>query len=66
MGNGEVGSEVHGSEVHVLGCARCPRVSSAFATGWKAYRVEDRELGEPARLAFYCPPCARLEFGERD
>lgn len=50
------------SDVHVFGCAECPRVSSAFATGWKAYRVDDPEEDEPAALAFYCPECAR-EFG---
>jgi hypothetical protein len=34
-------------------------VSSAFATGWKAYRVDDPELDESPQLAFYCPDCAR-------
>jgi hypothetical protein len=53
-----MGREVE-SEVHVFGCAGCPRVSSAFATGWKAYRVDDPEEGEPRELAFYCPVCAR-------
>lgn len=57
-----MGSEV-GSEVHIFGCAECPRVSSAFATGWRAYRVDDPEEDEPPRLAFYCPDCARREFG---
>lgn len=55
-------SEV-GSDVHILGCAECPRVSSAFATGWKAYRVDDPEEDEQPTLAFYCPDCSRREFG---
>jgi hypothetical protein len=38
-------------------------VSSAFANGWRAYRIDDPELREPPQLAFYCPSCARREFG---
>jgi hypothetical protein len=57
-----MGNEV-GAEVHVFGCAECPRVSSAFATGWKAYRVDDPEEDDPPELAFYCPTCAEREFG---
>ena len=49
-------------EVHVFGCAGCPRVSSASATGWTAYIVDDPELDEPSKLAFYCPVCSRLEI----
>jgi hypothetical protein len=50
-------------DVHVLACAECPRVSSVTAGGWKAYRVDDPEENEPPELAFYCPACARREFG---
>lgn len=50
-------------DVHVLACAECPRVSSITARGWKAYRAGDPETGEPPKLAFYCPDCARREFG---
>jgi hypothetical protein len=50
-------------DVHVFACAECPRVSSAFAAGWRAYRTDDPELDEPPELAFYCPNCARREFG---
>ena len=39
-------------------------MSSAFAGGWKAYRIDDAELDEPPQLAFYCPSCARREFRE--
>jgi hypothetical protein len=48
---------------HVLACVECPRVSSATARGWKAYRVEDQETDETPRLAFYCADCAEREFG---
>jgi hypothetical protein len=61
MGEGQVGAEVH-----VLACAECPRVSSATARGWRAYRVDDPELDEPPALAFYCPDCARREFDGED
>jgi hypothetical protein len=51
-------------EAHVIVCAECPRVSSFTARGWKAYRTDDIELDEPPTLAFYCPECARREFGD--
>ena len=50
-------------DVHVIACVECPRVSSAFASGWKAYRIDDPELDEAPQLGFYCPTCARREFG---
>ena len=49
-------------EVHVLACVECPRVSTANARGWKAYRVDEPEFDEPPKLAFYCPDCASREF----
>jgi hypothetical protein len=49
--------------MHVLACADCPRVSSAGARGWKAYRTDDPWELEPTALAFYCPDCARRAFG---
>jgi hypothetical protein len=51
-------------EVHVLACAECPRVSSVSARGWKVYRSDDPESGEPPALSFYCPECAEREFGQ--
>lgn len=35
--------------------AKCPRVSSVTAHGWKAYRADDPEEDEPPQLAFCCP-----------
>jgi hypothetical protein len=52
-----------GGDVHVLACAECPRVSSVSARGWKAFRSDDPEVDEQPRLSFYCPECARREFG---
>ena len=48
--------------VHVLACVECPRVSSATARGWRAYRVDVPEEDEQPALAFYCPACAEREF----
>ena len=50
-------------EVHVLACAECPRVSSVTARGWKGYRTDEPETDDPPQVAFYCPACARREFG---
>jgi hypothetical protein len=56
----------HGTseDVHVLACAECPRVSSITARGWKACRTDDPLANEPPALAFYCPDCARTQFGK--
>ena len=51
------------TKVHVFACGM-PRVSSAFAAGWKAYRTDDSELDGRPQLAFYCPNCARREVGK--
>jgi hypothetical protein len=50
--------------VHVLACAECPRVSTVTARGWRAYRTDDPERDEPPKLTFFCPDCARREFGD--
>jgi hypothetical protein len=53
-------------DVHVLACAECPRVSSATARGWRAYRTDELEWDEPPALAFFCRDCSRKEFGEHE
>lgn len=58
-----MGEGVTEGYVHVLACAECPRLSTATARGWKAYRTDDPETDETPELAFYCPQCAELEFG---
>jgi hypothetical protein len=47
----------------VVACLECGCRSDAGWTGWRAYRVDDPELDEPPALGFYCPACARAEFG---
>lgn len=46
----------------MLACSLCPRVSTAFARGWKAYRIDDPLRDRHPALAFYCPDCARREL----
>jgi hypothetical protein len=46
-----------------LRCAECRTISSSDASGWRGYRTDDPEEGEPPALAFYCPVCAEREFG---
>jgi hypothetical protein len=48
-------------DIHVLACIACPRVSSATARGWKAYRFDRQFEDEEPSLAFYCPECAQRE-----
>ena len=41
-------------------CAKCQAVwLPADEERWRAYLTDD----EPPELAFYCPECARQEFG---
>ena len=44
-------------------CIECGCRSDARWVEWRAYRVDDPEMGEPPALAFYCPACAEAEFG---
>jgi hypothetical protein len=44
-------------DVHVLACAKCPRVSTVTARGWKAFLVGD-PVEDDRPLAFCCPACA--------
>ncbi len=51
-------------DVRVLACRVCPRVSTASARGWKAYRTDEPLEDIVPALAFYCPECAQRESGE--
>lgn len=53
-----------GSDVHVLTCARCPRVSTATARGWRAYRTDEPLKDVVPALAFSCPECSARDLGE--
>lgn len=51
------------TEANVVTCIECGCLSSLQWAGWRAYRVDDPELGEPPALAFFCPGCADREIG---
>jgi hypothetical protein len=51
--------------LNIVECCECGISSGAFWIRWRAYRIDDPELGEPPALAFYCPACADREFGPR-
>jgi len=52
---------------HVLRCVECGANSGGDdAWGWRGYRVNDSDELEPLpAVAFYCPRCAKREFGIR-
>jgi hypothetical protein len=47
-----------------LRCVECGTFSGGDARKWRAYRIEEVELGELPELALYCPACAAEEFGD--
>jgi hypothetical protein len=56
-------SRDHQRKATTVHCAECRCSSGLYWHGWRAYRTDDPELGEPPALAFYCPTCAGREFG---
>lgn len=58
-------SRDHRTVANIVRCVECDTLSGLRWTGWRAYRVDDPETGEPPALAFYCPTCAEREFGPR-
>ena len=44
-------------------CVECRELSSAGAPGWRVYRIDEPETDDLPAVAFYCPLCARREFG---
>jgi hypothetical protein len=49
--------------IYSVSCQECESSSGLRWQGWRAYRADDPETGEPPTLAFYCPTCAEREFG---
>jgi hypothetical protein len=49
--------------VRSVSCQECGCLSGLRWHGWRAYRADDPETGEPPVLTFYCPACAAREFG---
>jgi hypothetical protein len=47
----------------VVRCEECGSSSGLHWKGWRAYRYDDPEIGEPPLIGFYCPTCAENEFG---
>jgi hypothetical protein len=43
-------------------CEECGCRRDDLARGWRAYRADDPDHEEP-ELVFYCPSCAKREFG---
>jgi hypothetical protein len=46
-----------------LRCVECGMYSGLMAWGWLAVRCDEPEVEALPELAFYCPDCARAEFG---
>jgi hypothetical protein len=46
-----------------LRCVECGRRPDARALGWRGYRSDLEEDGDPPELSFFCPACADVEFG---
>jgi hypothetical protein len=44
-------------------CEECGREAEGGAFGWRGYRIDDPEEGEPPQIAFWCLVCAVNEFG---
>ena len=42
---------------------RCGATSASGALGWRAYGIDEPETDKSPAVAFWCPPCARREFG---
>ena len=46
-----------------LRCEECSAEAIAGAWGWRGYRIDDPEDGDPPEIGFFCPDCAYREFG---
>jgi hypothetical protein len=51
------------SEPKPLRCEECGDQATAGAWGWRGYRIDDPEDGDPPEIGFFCPDCAYREFG---
>ena len=48
-----------------LVCVECEALARSNALGWEAHLVDMDDDGED-EVVYYCPRCARREFGSRD
>jgi hypothetical protein len=44
-------------------CVECGAIADPFAHGWCAYRGDHPEENKEPELYFFCPECAKCEFG---
>ena len=44
-------------------CAECGTPAEGDAFGWRGYRTDDSQWGEPTVVVFYCAWCSLQEFG---
>jgi hypothetical protein len=51
--------------VVLLGCEQCGCLSDDEAQGWVGYLAVDVNGMESTTVAFFCPSCAREQFGYR-
>jgi hypothetical protein len=51
------------SEVRSMHCEECGVRATGSASGWRGYRIDDPEEGDPPEIGFFCPDCAYREFG---
>jgi len=52
-----------GKERKPLRCEECGELATNGAWGWRGYRIDDPEDGDPPEIGFFCPDCAYREFG---
>jgi hypothetical protein len=59
--SGNASGRDHLRKITSIHCAECNSSSGLYWLGWRAFRTDDPELGEPPALAFYCPASALLK-----
>ena len=53
---------IAGTDVPIQ-CSICATPNLGISGGWRANLKEPQS--EPGAVAFYCPSCAKIEFGDR-
>jgi hypothetical protein len=53
----------HRDRATTVQCVECETSSGLYWQGWRAYRVDEPGTDEPPALAFFCPICAKRQFG---
>jgi RNase P subunit RPR2 len=58
-------SERQPAEPRRTTCEECGAIADESGKGWRGYRMDNPEEGEPPAVAWYCPSCAEREFGPK-